>query len=30
MEDHLLVLEPDGKYYLYKLMGEETSAETEN
>ena len=28
MEDHLLVLEPDGEYYLYKLAEEETSGET--
>lgn len=29
MEDHLLVLEPDGHYYLYRLVEESTSAETE-
>ena len=27
MEDHLLVLEPDGEYYLYRLIEEESSEE---
>jgi hypothetical protein len=29
MKDHLLVLEPDGKYYLYKLVDAEATSESE-